>query len=61
MFAPAPSAMDPRNRTGILSWHYELSDDGKFALTEFVAANKQALSPMFNAPLGSGIDYLRDR
>ena len=45
MFAPPPSQMRPDDRTGIIAFHHELSDDGKFALVEFVAPTKTALAP----------------
>jgi hypothetical protein len=40
LFAPAPGEVKPNNRSGIIAWHFEPSDDGKFALVEFVAVNK---------------------
>jgi hypothetical protein len=42
MFVPAPS-QTPRDRSGILSYQMQLSDDGKWALVEFVGATPQAL------------------
>ena len=42
MFAPLPSAVSPASRTGILGYSFQLSDDGQFALVEFVAAQRSA-------------------
>jgi len=43
LYAPVPSQMRPGVRTGILAYHSEESDDPKFALVEFVAADRAAL------------------
>jgi hypothetical protein len=42
MYAPAPSALVPGSRTGILAYTHVLSDDGKLALVEYVAADRSA-------------------
>jgi hypothetical protein len=47
LYAPLPSALKPGVRTGILGYTHVLSDDGKSALTEFVARDRSA----FNAIL----------
>ncbi len=39
----APLKPDPN---GIVSFTYEVSDDGKFAIVEFVARNREALLPV---------------
>jgi len=53
MFAPAqgfkptlPSGANAAatGRTGILGYHAQISDDGKFALVEFIAVSKADLS-----------------
>jgi hypothetical protein len=45
MFAPAPRAMAARPaRTALLAWNYLSSDDGKWALVEFVAADRAAFA-----------------
>ncbi len=44
MYAPLPTAIDPASRTGILGYTYVLSDDGKFALVEYVARDRSAFS-----------------
>ena len=42
MYAPAPSAMSPTSRTGILGFTFVASDDGRSALAEFVARDRSA-------------------
>lgn len=42
--APLPNAVDPTSRTGILGYMYVLSDDGKFALVEYVARDRSAFA-----------------
>jgi len=44
MYAPLPNAVSPTSRTGILGYMYVLSDDGKFALVEYVARDRSAFS-----------------
>ncbi len=39
LFAPAKMAA-PTDRTGILGYSYQVSDDGKYALAEFVAQDR---------------------
>ena len=34
--------MDPTSRTGIIAYAHQESDDGKFAIVEFVAADRAA-------------------
>jgi hypothetical protein len=49
MFAPSPAetaARAPGNRSGILAFQYQLSDDKKLGLTEFVAAERAAFQTM---------------
>jgi hypothetical protein len=52
LFAPAPRDVKSNDRSGIISWHFETSDDGNFALVEFVAVDKAALRRIVapNAP-----------
>jgi hypothetical protein len=46
MFAPAPQAMAGRpTRTSLLAWSYIASDDGQWALVEFVAPDRAAFAP----------------
>ena len=47
MFAPPPSQMLAAKRTGILAYHYVLSDDGNSALVEFVALNRAVFQTLF--------------
>jgi hypothetical protein len=42
MYAPSPAQMNPASRTGIIGYTYVLSDDGQFALVEFVARDAKA-------------------
>ena len=46
MFAPVRP--DPKDRSGILGYSYEVSDDGKFALVEFVARDRAAFSDLLS-------------
>ena len=42
MYAPSPAQMNPASRTGIIGYTHVLSDDGQFALVEFVARDASA-------------------
>jgi hypothetical protein len=42
MYAPSPRGGDPTSRAGIIAYTYVLSDDGKFALVEYVARDRAA-------------------
>lgn len=42
LYAPAPHGRDSASRSGILGFTYVLSDDGRFALVEFVARDHTA-------------------
>src|ERR1700730_1653744 len=44
-YAPWPPSKDPN---GIIAFTYLPSDDGRFALVEFVARNRAAFQPLFN-------------
>lgn len=46
MFAPTPSASLP-DRTGIIAWQHQVSDDGTLAIVEFVAPSRAAFAPLF--------------
>ena len=50
MFAPGPNSINAASRTGIIAFTYVLSDDGKFALTEFVARDQAAFKGILTAP-----------
>jgi len=43
-YAPVPSPTSAPSLTGILAYTHVLSDDGKFALVEFVARDRSAFS-----------------
>jgi hypothetical protein len=43
-YAPTPGSVDPASRTAIVGYTHVLSDDGQFALVEFVARDKAAFS-----------------
>ena len=50
MFAPAPPAAgQPLSRSGIIAFAYQESDDGQFAIVEFVALDRSAFSAILNA------------
>jgi len=44
-YAPWPASQDPK---GIIAFTFELTDDGKSAVVEFVAQNGAALLPLLN-------------
>ncbi len=41
-YAPLAANHDPTSRAGILAYSFQLSDDGHFALVQFVAADRNA-------------------
>jgi hypothetical protein len=44
----APDSKDLHNPNGIHSYRWEASDDGRYAIVEFVARNRAALLPILN-------------
>ena len=44
MYAPLPSQANSTSRVGILAYSYQTSDDGKYALVEFVAQDPAAFA-----------------
>ena len=47
MFAPAPpTAEAPLDRTGIIAYQFQVSDDGNSALAEFVSVDRTGLMPV---------------
>jgi hypothetical protein len=44
MFAPAPSEIKPGDRSGIIGWHFEPTDDGKLAILEIVYAKREVMT-----------------
>lgn len=57
MFVPLPPKPgEPLPRTGIAGFSYVMSDDGKFAICEFVARDRASLLPVLNnASLGGKV------
>jgi hypothetical protein len=49
MFVPPPSAQVAGGRSGILAYQMQVSDDGKFALVEFVGESPAALHAVLDA------------
>lgn len=49
MFAPVASQMKSGDRSGVIAFHYVLSDDGKTALVEFVFQDRAALRPVVSS------------
>src|SRR5687768_7991205 len=41
-----PATRDPFKRDGIISFSFQLSDDGKSAIVEYVAIDRKALKPI---------------
>jgi len=50
LYAPRPSAMNPTSREGVLAYTSVLSDDGRLALVEFVAADRSAFKDILGDP-----------
>jgi hypothetical protein len=60
MFAPAPpTAIAPLDRTGIVAYQFQASDDGKFALVEFVAVTRAGLAPILASTNASVTSFER--
>lgn len=60
MFAPAPpTAATPLDRTGIIAFQYQMSDDGNFALAEFVAVTRAGLAPILSSTASNVIFFER--
>jgi hypothetical protein len=60
MFAPPPpTAAAPLNREGIIAYQYQISDDGNFAIAEFVAVTRAGLSPILTSTNPSVISFER--
>ena len=54
MFAPVPNQTAAGSRTGIIAFNSVASDDGNFALVEFVAENRLELAKI-TAPVSAGL------
>ena len=50
LYAPTPAQMNPTSRTGIIGYTHVESDDGKFALVEFVARDRSAFQQILADP-----------
>jgi hypothetical protein len=50
MYAPSPSATAPTSRVEIIAYTYVPSDDGKFALVEYVARDRVAFKAILADP-----------
>jgi hypothetical protein len=49
MLAPAPSQVKLGDRSGLLAFHFEASDNGKTAIVEWVFANRTAMAPTLSS------------
>ena len=64
MYAPAPGqaqTVKAGDRPGIIEFHFQESDDHKFALVEFVAVDREALKPILTDPSVKSFVKGRDR
>jgi hypothetical protein len=63
MYAPAPAALQQAatTRTGILAFMHVMSDDGQFALVEFVARDRSAFQQILADPTIKAFLKGRDR
>jgi hypothetical protein len=60
MFAPLPpTAAAPLDRTGIIAYQFQASDDGNSALVEFVAVQRSGLAPILTSTNASVIFFER--
>ncbi len=48
MYAPIPSKLSAATRSGIIAFSHVISDDGKYALAEFVARDRSAFAPIIS-------------
>ena len=54
MYAPAPQSRNSTSRAGILGFTHVMSDDGKFALVEFVARDRTAFQQILSDAAAPG-------
>lgn len=47
-YAPTPTAFNGASRSGIIGFTHQVSDDGKFALVEFVARDRSAFKDILS-------------
>ena len=62
LYAPSPAQMNPASRTGIIGFTHVLSDDGQFALVEFVARDAKAFDHILadiNANINTNVKAFR--
>ena len=60
MFVPAPLAETAAvDRTGIIAYQFQISDDGKSALVEFVAVSRSGLAPILTSATPGVISFER--
>jgi hypothetical protein len=48
MFAPLPGQKSPTDRSGIIAYQHQVSDDGTLALVEFIAVDAAALNQILS-------------
>jgi hypothetical protein len=62
MFAPAPpTATTPLDRSGIVAYQFQESDDGKSALVEFVSVSRVGLAPVLASATPNVIFFERGK
>ncbi len=44
---PAPGAQPPSDRSGIIAWAFQITDDGKMAIVHYVAVDRKAFAAIF--------------
>jgi hypothetical protein len=50
MYAPAAASSPTASRSGIMAYSFQVSDDGQYALTEFVARERSAFAAILGDP-----------
>jgi hypothetical protein len=62
MFAPLPpTATAPINRGGIVAYQFQESDDGNFALVEFVSVFRDGLAPILSSTSPNVVSFERGK
>ncbi len=64
LFAPVPAAgpqaaATPIDRTGIIAYQFQVSDDGKMALAEFVTVSRDGIAPILASANPNVISFER--
>ena len=60
MYAPTDEEMKKGDRSGVIAFHFEMSDNGKFALVEFVLGDRNGLAGLrgrLNSAKAAGGDF----